>query len=761
MKKLIISFAMIMLVLLGYSQNMVSVETAMNASRNFLSERIGMQDSKGISMTHVYTEFAEDGTPLFYRFQVGEKGFMIVSATDLATPVLAYSLESNFKPGTTADFYCNKYKKQLAYLNENPSAARPEAARMWDKYASSSFRLPAVKDGKGNPCVEPLVTTRWTQETYYNSRCPFSSVPQENWDYRTPVGCVALTMANIMYYYRFPHSGMGAISYIPREYENGELFHTYPSQMVNFSQQTYTYEAMTDQLDKYNGELAKLIYNAGVSVRMSYGHDGSGSQSEYAITALQENFRFSQDAQFKEYADLLESGATLVDWENLAKTELDARRPLFFSGQNETEGGHAWIVDGYTTIDDTLTYFHVNWGWAGSSNGFYLINNQCTSSYGNFNAPDANGRESESMMTLLAPESEDIIKPTTGDMRITAAIGTISDGAGNMKYQPNTSRSWTIATPDATRYSLQFSKLKTQPGDKVIIYNGGTPNSPVLAEYSGNYLMAACNDYTSIPGCVHGDYQGQALPSAVTVNADSVLVVFTTNGDSLTDYGFVLRFEATNITTSGCAAVTAPINTDQWFGVFTDKPNNEQGNDNPYKALHTCSWQLRVPQAAGYALYFRKFDLKAGDFIDIYNTSSNENPIVAHFDAENPPMGVINADASRIQVKFFTDNWLEGAGFEMEFWKIAGIDEHNDIANVTTYPNPVSSVLHVAIEGEQAQNFKATVVDMTGKIVRTEQISFGGGTETHDISVSGLASGFYFLNLQNENGKVIRKFIVE
>lgn len=350
MKKIFISFALVMLVMLGYSQNMVSVETAMNASRNFLSERIGMQDSKGISMTHVYTEYAEDGTPLFYRFQVGEKGFMIVSATDLSVPVLAYSLESDFKSGTSADFYCEKYKKQLAYLNENPATARPEAARLWDKYASSSFRLPAVKGGKSNPCVEPLVTTRWTQETYYNARCPFSSVPEENMDYRTPVGCVALTMANIMYYYRFPHSGVGALSYIPREYENGELFYTYPSQMVNFSQQTYTYEAMTDRLEKYNGELAKLIYNAGVSVRMSYGHDGSGSQSEYAINALQDNFRFSQDAQFKEYADVLESGATLADWENMAKAELDARRPLFFSGHSEEAGGHAWIVDGYTTL---------------------------------------------------------------------------------------------------------------------------------------------------------------------------------------------------------------------------------------------------------------------------------------------------------------------------------------------------------------------------------------------------------------------------
>ena len=40
-------------------------------------------------------------------------------------------------------------------------------------------------------------------------------------------------------------------------------------------------------------------------------------------------------------------------------------------------------------------------------------------------------------------------------------------------------------------------------------------------------------------------------------------------------------------------------------------------------------------------------------------------------------------------------------------------------------------------------------------------LNFGGGYETHQIGVNNLAKGFYFLHLQNENGKVIRKFIVE
>ena len=760
MKKFILSFALLALVVLGYAQHQVSVENAMNASRNFLAERIGALDTKGLSMTLAYTEYAEDGTPLFYRFQVGDKGFMIVSATDLATPVLAYSLESNFEKGTGADLYCDKYKKQLTYLVEHPETATTDA-QLWNKYGAADFQVSAQKGGKGTPCVEPLVTTRWTQETYYNTYCPVSSVPQSSMDYRTPVGCVALTMANILYYYRYPSSGFGGVAYIPREYENGELFYTYPAQVVNFSAQTYNYDAMTDILTDYNGELSKLIYNAGVSVHMSYGHDGSGSQSEYAINALHTNFRFPEGAQFHNYTDVTDQGGNQTTWENMAKAELDARRPIFFSGSNASAGGHAWIMDGYTTIADTAgvdhSYFHVNWGWAGSSNGFYSIKNLNTASYGNFNHEN-----SESMITLLAPNDEDIQKPTSGDVRITASKGTISDGAGTQKDQPNTSRSWVIATPGATKYSLEFSKLKTKAGDKVTIYNGGTPNSPVLQNYEGDYLMAACSDYTNIAGCMNGDFQGQALPGAVTVNADSVLVVFTSNGDDQTDYGFVLKFEATTITTDACAQVTAPITTDEWHGVFTDKPNNQQGNDNPYRPARTCSWQLRVPQAAGYAFNFMKFDLKAGDFVELQNSASNaEQPVLARFDITNPPTGPVYVDAPRVTIKFVSDNWLEGAGFELEFWKLAGIDNHDNIANVTLYPNPATNYVNVNIEGDQAQVFNAAVVDMTGKTVYSEQISFGGGNETHQIGVRNLAKGFYFLHLQNENGKVIRKFIVE
>ena len=53
-------------------------------------------------------------------------------------------------------------------------------------------------------------------------------------------------------------------------------------------------------------------------------------------------------------------------WLNMLKNELINGRPLIYSGQGTA--GHAFNFDGFK--DD---YFHVNWGWSGSSNGYFLV----------------------------------------------------------------------------------------------------------------------------------------------------------------------------------------------------------------------------------------------------------------------------------------------------------------------------------------------------------------------------------------------------
>ena len=48
-----------------------------------------------------------------------------------------------------------------------------------------------------------------------------------------------------------------------------------------------------------------------------------------------------------------------------------------FRSDDPTEGGHAWICDGYQ-FNNVIYYFHFNWGWSGAYDG-YLLNQQLES----------------------------------------------------------------------------------------------------------------------------------------------------------------------------------------------------------------------------------------------------------------------------------------------------------------------------------------------------------------------------------------------
>ena len=63
-------------------------------------------------------------------------------------------------------------------------------------------------------------------------------------------------------------------------------------------------------------------------------------------------------------------------WINMLKQDLSNGRPVLYCGQsyrNDADstvaGAHAFVFDGY----DARNYFHVNWGWHGSCDGYYSL----------------------------------------------------------------------------------------------------------------------------------------------------------------------------------------------------------------------------------------------------------------------------------------------------------------------------------------------------------------------------------------------------
>lgn len=65
---------------------------------------------------------------------------------------------------------------------------------------------------------------------------------------------------------------------------------------------------------------------------------------------------------------VLETGFDDEAWESMLYDELKAGRPVMYAGRKYIFYGHAFVLDGYRD-----GYFHVNWGWSGGLNGYYLL----------------------------------------------------------------------------------------------------------------------------------------------------------------------------------------------------------------------------------------------------------------------------------------------------------------------------------------------------------------------------------------------------
>lgn len=91
-----------------------------------------------------------------------------------------------------------------------------------------------------------------------------------------------------------------------------------------------------------------------------------------------------------------------------------------------------------------------------------------------------------------------------------------------------------------------------------------------------------------------------------------------------------------------------------------------------------------------------------------------------------------------------------------------GISEFDfDGAISDVYPNPVGNDASINFNLEADVMMDIQMVDLTGRIISTQSVSVGSGTNTVNINVENLDAGHYFLNIQDVNGafSITRKFM--
>ena len=699
MKKLLLLF------LACISLNVVAIneEQAILVTQNFLTEKNITQD-RSLSQISVMKLVKKDGMDMYYIMDLGNKeGFVIVSASEFLDPIIGYSFEDGFEGNPAVQDYLDNFSDYILTEVRAKNAPNPNITQQWEHFLQKDF-IPHTTRATGVPA---LITTKWNQNKFYNTYCPWDIGSGARFDYRTPNGCVAIAAAQLMNYYRHPESGKGGMTYEPPGY---------PLQGVYLFQHKYNWDAMCDVATSYTNEIAKLVYHVGVMVKMGYGTDASGAFTDDLTTVLAENFYYTR--------------AEPWDLFNIPrfKREIDSLRPVLFGSCTKDIGEsdiscHAFLLDGYTEDPVEGIKFHFNWGWGGVDNGYYLL------SENPFN-------KSGHTYHGIKPANNYPVQCQKLKVQ-TASQGYVTNGSTNRPYQKGPDCSWIIAAPKATRYTFSFSRLDTKEDiDVVTIYKGSTESSGVAATFSGSSTPA----------------------ESTVVYADSVLITFTSiapESANTKHRGFLMNY-TTDKPQQNCDAVTqvtAPS------GYITDGTKSGES----YSPWSTCTWNFAQNYCTGIYGLFHEFDLKLGDFIEFYDASASPLKLWRRFDRYSPPTigEVFTVPASKVQIKFITDNYDQGNGFKLQYFSLLSVNNNSLLDNLYIYPNPASDFINLSFTSELVnQPVICRLVDVTGREVYSMSIDYHGDLFYTQIPVAHLSKGFYFLQLVTKTGQTASKIII-
>jgi hypothetical protein len=367
MKKITTLLLSLLAVTLTFGKSVTKEQASQVANKYLSATSLKANRSVANSFSKSY-----NGITTYYVFNYTGGGFVVVSADDAATPILAQSDEGFIEEEITNPgmrYWFENYSKEIAYIVTN-KMDNSESISEWNNILNNNMKAPLAD-------VAPLLTTKWNQDKYYNYYCPATTGAPTGYDNKVPVGCVATSMGQIMKYYNFPAKGVGSHSY---------MHDTFGLQTANFEATDYNFASMgnTATSSNYN-EVATLLYQAGVSVDMGYAADGSGASNSDVPWALSTYFNYDNSTIRLAY----QSNYSDANWKSLLKSELDASRPMYYSGYDvqdtQNPAGHAWVCDGYRNSDGK---FHMNWGWGGYSDGYFAIGalNPATDKFNTSNA---------------------------------------------------------------------------------------------------------------------------------------------------------------------------------------------------------------------------------------------------------------------------------------------------------------------------------------------------------------------------------------
>ena len=705
----------------------------------------------------VYTQTTESGINALYVFNF-EGGYMIMSADDVALPILAFGEEGCFDANNIPDglaYYLRHYARQIEYAVNNNMTATPEIAEQWEQIR----RYGVIEDERGTRGdVAPLIATNWNQDSPFNAYCPTGQGGPGGHAY---AGCVATAMSMVMKKWNWPDHGQGTHSYTPSGYA---------TQTVDFENTYYQWNNMPNNVNTSNYQaVALLMYHCGVSVDMQYGPGSSGAYSFNVPDALINYFRYTDHTTRLE-RDLYSK----YDWEELLIANLREGFPLYYSGSDDT-GGHAFVCCGFRESDRK---FYFNWGWSGFNNNYFAIDALNTYS-GYFN------QNQGAIFNMIPDYVYDGLIPAATDLAV------VSENAHSKKGII----SWTNPTTSLDGTALEnidqvvllrndqeiFSQANVTPGevmtfeDNVTNYdcytycvyfmsNGAKGRfAEIKYQYGPTCTWKVVGQTTNFQGWNGGKIQlknsfGTVMQEVTMTNATPI-----SQQIAMPEGNVTISWVAPNATVNN---LTINIKNSSNTSVYTFTGNSNQVPATLYSGNNDCAGCLPPTGLVGEYRWTNEgfgtqlewsYDDEPQSF-KVYRSEDGVNyEVVATVDKTlREYFDLVDAGDYYYQVTAFrsycesTPAWTND---ETDFIhvEVTSVSEDGE-AGLSVYPNPANTLMSVEAEGLE----QVTICNVMGQVVKSQRCNENGVI----VNTSDLASGIYTISVKTSQGTMTKRFSV-
>jgi hypothetical protein len=310
-----------------------------------------------------------DSKSLFYIAELSPKGYIIITADDNLPPVIAYSFDNNINlDGKFISLLEKDIKLRLAAIDKLPEAMILQRKLMWKKMLSDDFSRDTQLESwppEGSTTTGGWMEFSWNQGAPYWDMCPIDPVSSG----RSYTGCPATAIAMILNF----HQTTNNLQFT----DDDDYYHSYAGRnyWIDNDSDANGFPSFTD-LNKYldtvnmhwqehvpptNNDKAALSFACGIAATQVYTSEGSGTFE--VAQAYDAYLRIGCSSS------ILLIGHDPLVFPTLIQNMKDTLPAHLAIVDEAWSSGHNVVVDGYNSEN----YFHVNFGWGGSNNGWYLL----------------------------------------------------------------------------------------------------------------------------------------------------------------------------------------------------------------------------------------------------------------------------------------------------------------------------------------------------------------------------------------------------